>query len=45
MHAQISASHKHGMLRLMVPLKESVKPRRIQIETQMEDHKQLAGVR
>ncbi|HEY7443382.1 MAG TPA: Hsp20/alpha crystallin family protein [Vicinamibacterales bacterium] len=40
---KISASHKHGMLRLTVPLKESVKPRRIQIETQVEDQKQLAG--
>ena len=40
---KISASHKHGMLRLTVPLKESVKPRRIQIETQVEDRKQLAG--
>jgi len=42
---KISASHKHGMLRLTVPLKDSVKPRRIQIETQAEDQKQLAGVR
>lgn len=29
---KISASHKHGMLRLTLPLKESVKPRRIPIE-------------
>jgi HSP20 family protein len=29
---KISASHKHGMLRLTIPFKESVKPRRIQIE-------------
>jgi HSP20 family protein len=42
---KLTASHRHGMLRLMVPLKESVKPRRIHIETQLEDHKQLAGVR
>jgi HSP20 family protein len=42
---KISASHKHGMLRLTVPLKDSVRPRRIQIETQGEDRKQLAGVR
>ena len=40
---KISASHKHGMLRLTVPLKESVKPRRIQIDTAMEDQKQLVG--
>ena len=42
---KLHASHRHGMLRLTLPLKESVKPRRIQIETQMEDQKQLAGVR
>jgi HSP20 family protein len=29
---KITASHEHGMLRLTVPLKDSVKPRRIQIE-------------
>jgi len=28
----IRATHKHGMLVLMIPLKESVKPRRVQIE-------------
>jgi HSP20 family protein len=42
---KLSASHRHGMLRLTVPLKESVKPRRIQIETQVEDQKQLVGAR
>ena len=42
---KLSASHRHGMLRLTLPLKESVKPRRVQIETQVEDQKQLAGVR
>ena len=41
---KLSASHQHGMLRLTVPLKESVKPRRIQIATQPDEHKQLAGV-
>jgi HSP20 family protein len=40
---KLTASHKHGMLRLTLPLKDSVKPRRIQIETQAEDQKQLAG--
>ena len=40
---KLSASHRHGMLRLTLPLKESVKPRRIQIETQDEDQKQLAS--
>jgi hypothetical protein len=33
------------MLRLTLPLKDSVKPRRVQIETQADDQKQLAGVR
>ena len=42
---KLTASHRHGMLRLTLPLKDSVKPRRVQIETQVEDHKQLAGVR
>jgi HSP20 family protein len=42
---KLAASHRHGMLRLTLPLKDSVKPRRVQIETQVEDQKQLAGVR
>jgi HSP20 family protein len=42
---KLSASHRHGMLRLTLPLKESVKPRRIQIETQAEDQKRLTGAR
>ena len=42
---KLTASHRHGMLRLTLPLKESVKPRRIQIDTQAEDQKQLTGVR
>ena len=42
---KISASHRHGMLRLTVPLKDSVKPRRIQIETDVEDQKRLVGAR
>jgi len=42
---RLTASHRHGMLRLTLPLKDSVKPRRVQIETQAEDQKQLAGVR
>lgn len=39
---KITASHQHGMLRLTVPLKESVKPRRIQIEG-VGDKKQIAA--
>jgi HSP20 family protein len=40
---KLSASHRHGMLRLTLPLKESVKPRRIQIDTQDERQKQLVS--
>jgi HSP20 family protein len=40
---KLSASHRHGMLRLTLPLKDSVKPRRIQIDTQDEGQKQLAS--
>ena len=39
---KITASHKHGMLRLTVPLKENVKPRRIQIAG-AGDKKQIAA--
>ena len=42
---KLSASHRHGMLRLTLPLKESVKPRRVQIEMQADDQKQLTGAR
>jgi HSP20 family protein len=42
---KMTASHRHGMLRLTLPLKDSVKPRRIQIETKAEDQKQLVGAR
>jgi HSP20 family protein len=42
---KLSASHFHGMLRLTLPLKESVKPRRIQIQTEGAgtEARQLAG--
>jgi HSP20 family protein len=39
---KLRASHRHGLLQLTVPLKESVKPRRIQIQT-TDDQKQLTG--
>ena len=39
---KINASHRHGMLQLTLPLKESVKPRRIQIEG-VTDKKQIAA--
>jgi len=38
---KVSASHRHGLLQLTVPLKESVKPRRVQIAT--DEKKQLAA--
>ena len=41
---KITAAHRHGMLHLTVPLKESVKPRRIQIDTEAEDQKRLTAV-
>jgi HSP20 family molecular chaperone IbpA len=37
---KITATFRHGLLELMLPLKEAVKPRRIEIPT--EDPKQLA---
>ena len=42
---KLTASHRHGMLRLTLPVKESVKPRRIPIEKQTEDAKQLVGAK
>lgn len=39
---KVSASHRHGMLQLTIPLKESVKPRRIQIAV-AEEQPQLVG--
>jgi HSP20 family protein len=38
---KLSASHRHGMLQLTLPLKESVRPRRIEIASAAEDRKQL----
>ena len=38
---RISATHSHGMLELTLPIKDSVKPRRIQIEGVGESQKQL----
>jgi HSP20 family protein len=37
----IKATHRHGMLALTIPLKDSVKPRRIQIEGVANTQKQL----
>jgi HSP20 family protein len=38
---RISAAHRHGMLELTLPLKDTVKPRRIQIDAVAEPEKQL----
>jgi HSP20 family protein len=38
---KVTATHRHGLLELTLPLKESVKPRRIQIEAAPADTKQL----
>jgi HSP20 family protein len=40
---KLTATHRHGMLQLNVPLKESVKPRRIQIEAQGTETRQLSA--
>jgi HSP20 family protein len=42
---KLTASHRHGMLRLTIPLKDSVKPRRVQIEMEAEDQKRLVGAK
>ncbi len=41
---KLQASHQHGMLRLTMPLKDAVRPRRVQIQVP-EEQRQLAGVR
>jgi HSP20 family protein len=38
---KVRASHRHGMLELTLPLQESVKPRRIDIEAPLAETKQL----
>lgn len=40
---KLTATHRHGMLRLVLPLKESVRPRRVQIDAQHEEPKRLAA--
>jgi HSP20 family protein len=40
---KVKASHFHGMLQLTLPLKESVKPRRIQIEGVQETPKRISS--
>ena len=40
---KLTATHRHGMLRLALPIKDSVKPRRIEIQVQHEDQRQLTS--
>ena len=40
---RITASYRHGMLQLTMPLKETVKPRKIQIDNVSGDKKQLTA--
>jgi HSP20 family protein len=40
---RLTASHRHGMLRLALPIRESLKPRRIAIDAAGSDQKQLAA--
>lgn len=40
---KLSATHRHGMLQLTLPLRDSVKPRRIQIENVETDQKKLTA--
>ena len=40
---KLAASHDHGMLQLKLPLRESVKPRKIQIESMGAEPRVLAG--
>jgi HSP20 family protein len=40
---KLTATHRHGMLRLALPIKDSVKPRRIEIKTEREDQRQLTA--
>lgn len=40
---KVTASHRHGMLELTLPLKESVKPRRIQIEGVVDNKRRITS--
>lgn len=40
---KITASHRHGMLQLTIPIKDAVKPRRIQIEAGSDSRKQITA--
>jgi HSP20 family protein len=40
---RLTATHRHGMLHLAMPIKDSVKPRRIEIQAQQEEPRQLTA--
>jgi HSP20 family protein len=40
---KLAATHRHGMLHLALPIKDSVKPRRIEIQAQHDDQRQLTA--
>lgn len=40
---KLSATHRHGMLQIALPIKDSVKPRLIEIQTQHDDQRQLTA--
>ena len=40
---KLAATHRHGMLTLALPIKDSVKPRRIEVKIENEDQRQLTA--
>lgn len=40
---KLTATHRHGMLQLALPLKEHVKPRRVQVAVEGQPQKQLVA--
>ena len=40
---KLTATHRHGMLHLAMPIKDSVKPRKIEIQAQHDDQRQLTA--
>lgn len=40
---KLAATHKHGMLRIALPIKDSVKPRLVEIQAEHDDQRQLSA--
>jgi HSP20 family protein len=40
---KLTATHRHGMLHLALPIKDSVKPRRIEIQAQQDEPRQITA--